>query len=241
MPAISSDTLIDRLSKSKSIAAVLLHGSDSYMRETCRARLVDVSVEPAARGWGVSRFSAAEDELGRALGQARTLPMLAPRQVVIVSEIEAVEQLNEGDRDAAIKDLTAYLDDPAPFTLLVLESAALDQRMKLAKILAEKALVVVAELPADPAERLQMASILATEMARERKTLMDPEAAEELADLCNCDLAMIRSEVEKLVTYAGPGETIRLAEIELLVISEKKRTVWELADLLESRDRKSVV
>src|ERR1051326_2736945 len=50
--------------------------------------------EPAARGWGVSRFSAAEDELGRALGQARTLPMLAPRQVVIVSEIEAVEQLN---------------------------------------------------------------------------------------------------------------------------------------------------
>jgi len=109
--------------------------------------------------------------------------------------------------------------------------------MKLSKILAEKTQVVTAELPAEPAERLQMASLLATEMARERNTSIDTEAAEELADLCNCDLAMIRSEIEKLVTYAGPGQAIRVAEIELLVISEKKRTVWELADLLASRDR----
>src|SRR5436305_8549766 len=115
MPPISPDTLVDRLSQGQPVTAVLLHGSDGYMRETCRARLVDISVQPGARGWGVSRFSAADDELSRALGQARTLPMLAPRQVVVVSEIEAVEKLDEQERAAAIRDLSAYLDDPAPF------------------------------------------------------------------------------------------------------------------------------
>jgi len=41
-----------------------------------------------------------------------------------------------------VEQLERYLKDPAPFTALVLEATALDQRMKLAKLLADRTLVV---------------------------------------------------------------------------------------------------
>ena len=84
MPPISPETLVARLAKGQVVPAVLLLGTDAYLREACRSQIVEISVEPATRDWGVSRFSA-EDEIIQALGQARTVPMLAPRQVVIVS------------------------------------------------------------------------------------------------------------------------------------------------------------
>ena len=202
-----------------------------------RQRIIDVCVDPANRDWGLARFSAQDDELAHVLGQARTVPMLATRQVVVLSEIEAIEKLRDAARDAAIADLTNYLNDPAPFTVLVLEAEALDQRMKLSKLLLEKAVVVAAELPEDPSERLRMAAALAVQMARERNSTIEPDAAEELADLCNSNLSAIGSEIEKLVTYAGRNQPIRRADVSELVVSEKKYSVWELADILASRQR----
>jgi DNA polymerase-3 subunit delta len=237
MPPISVEQLVDRLTKGKPVPAILLLGTDSYLREMTRQRIIDVSVDPGARDWGLARFSARNDELAHVLGQARTVPMLAARQVVVLSELEEVEHLRDTARDAAIADLTDYLNDPSPFTVLVLEADALDQRMKLSKLLLEKAVVVAAELPADPGERLRMAAELAVQMAREQGSTIEPDAAEELADLCNCNLSALRSEVDKLATYAGKAQPIRRADVNELVISEKKYSVWELADILASRQR----
>ena len=237
MPPISAEALVERLVAGKPVPAVLLLGTEAYLREACRERIVDVVVDPASRDWAVGRFSAEDNELGSALGQARTVPMLAPRQVVIVSSLEAVEEQSDTKRDAQIEDLTAYLNDPAPFTVLVLEAAGLDKRMRLAKLLAQKVPIFAAELPENPEERLRMAAGLAVQMARERKASLDEETAEVLADLCNSNLATIRSEIEKLTTYVGPGQPIRRADVDALVISEKKYTVWELADMLATGQR----
>ena len=80
-----------------------------------------------------------------------------------------------------------------------------------------------------------MAASLAVQMARERKASMDKDTAEVLADLCNADLAAIRTEIEKLATYVGSGQPIRRADVDALVVSEKKYSVWELADMLATR------
>lgn len=241
MPPISSEKLIARLAQGdfQAVPAVLLLGGDSYLRDACRARLVEMSVEPAAREWGICRFSAAT-ELSVALGQAQTMPMLARRQVVIIRDLEAVEHFPDDRREAAVNAIIAYLADPAPFTLLILEAPALDQRMKLAKVLSEKMLVVAAELPTDPEQRAHAAAVLAQEMARERGATLDADAADELVDLCNADLAAIRGEIAKLATHAGPGQSISRADIAALVVSEKKHSVWELADMLASQQRAAI-
>jgi DNA polymerase III subunit delta len=237
MPAISTDSLIARLTKAKGAASLLLLGKDAYLRDAVRERAIDASVEPAVRSWAVSRYSANEGQFSNALAQARTVPMLARRQVVIVTEVEAVEKMAEEKREPEAQNLSEYLADPAPFTVLILEAKELDQRTKLAKMLLDQAFVVAAELPEDPAERVRMAAMLATQMAREQNSRIEDDAADELADLCNCDLAAMHSEIAKLVMYVGASQPIRREDVEALVVSGKKYSVWELAEVLAARQR----
>jgi DNA polymerase III delta subunit len=104
--------------------------------------LIDQYVAAAARAWAVSRFSAERGDVQAALDQAQTMPMLSPQQVVFFLVSEAIEEFADKKRDDALRQMELYLADPAPFTVLVIEAAHLDQRMKLAKLLAEKSLVV---------------------------------------------------------------------------------------------------
>jgi DNA polymerase-3 subunit delta len=237
MPAISAESLIARLTKAKVGLSLLLLGKDAYLRDAVRERAIEASTDPASRGWAVSRYSAEEGEFTAALAQARTVPMLARRQVVIVTEVEAVEKMPEARREAEAQNLEEYFADPAPFTVLILEAEELDQRTKFAKMLLDQALVVAAELPEDPHERVRMAATLARQMARDQNSKIEDDAADELAYLCNCDLAALQSEIAKLATYAGSGQPIRRPDVEALVVSAKKYSVWELAEVLAARQR----
>ena len=235
MAPVSPHQLLSRLAKGKPIPGILLLGKDAYLRQLCRRRLVEAYVPEAGRDWGVLKFSAADDDVSAILGQAQTLPMLSPRQVIFVSQAEAWERLGEDSRDALVKEFSAYLDNPAPFTILVFEAAALDQRMRLAKTLMEKTLSVSVELSDDPTERARLAAPLSLEMARELGASLDQDAAEELCDILNGELEAIHTELEKLAAYAGERRVITRADVELLVVSARKYTVWELADMLAAR------
>src|SRR6202158_4138265 len=72
-------------------------------------------------------------------------------------------------------------------------------------------------------------------MARELGVELDPDAAEELAEILNGELAAIRTELEKLAAYVGGRRRITRADVELLVVSTRKYSVWELTDILASR------
>ena len=254
MAQISAEELAARLKQGKPPAAVLLYGPDAFLRESCREQIIEAVVDPAARQWAVEHYSGAENDLEEVIGRARMMPMLAARQVIVYSELEEIEPAAEpksrtddedsGKEDGAARSkskkgdvteiLREYLESPAPFTVLVLEAAELDKRTKLAKLLLEEVPVVAAELPEDAGERLRIGAQMAKRMAAQDNGAIEDDAAEELADLCNCDLAAIRAEVGKLVTYAGPGRKITRGDIEALVVAEKKYSVWELADVLAS-------
>jgi DNA polymerase-3 subunit delta len=235
MATVSPEQLLGRLAKGKPVPGILLLGGESYLRELCRRKIADAYVPEGIRDWGIARFSADDDSLSTILSQAQTLPMLAPLQVIFVGDVEAWERLGEDSRDALVKQLSEYLDDPAPFSVLVFEAAALDQRMRLAKMFAEKTIVVAVELSDDPAERVKLAGPLAFEMARELGVELERDAAEELSEILNGELAAVRTELEKLAAYAGDRRRITRADVELLVVSARKYSVWELAEMLASR------
>ena len=213
MAALSPQELLARLAKGKPVPAILLLGADRYLRDLCRKKLVKAYVAEGARDWGVRRFSAGEDDAAAILGQARTMPMLAPLQVLFVGETENWERLGDDSRDALVKEIAEYLDSPAPFTLLVFEAAELDQRMRLGKLLVEKALAVSVELSGDATERARLAAPVAADMARELGVTLETDAADELCDILNGDLAAIRTEIDKLAAYAGDRKKIRRADV----------------------------
>jgi DNA polymerase III subunit delta len=234
MARMSLEELRQRLDKDKAIPALLLLGDEPYLRDACRAALIEKFVPDAARTWAVSRFSAERGETRGALDQAQTLPMLSSRQVVFLEEAEAIERLGEKAREETLERIVAYLQDPAPFTVLVIEAEKLDMRMLLGKKLAELTLVVEVGLSERVDERLDAAEALAKTMAKEQGVTFEKGAAEDLAEFVNGDLSRLKTEVEKLSTFATERKTIRREDVGLLVISERTTTIWEVAELLAS-------
>jgi DNA polymerase III subunit delta len=241
MARISANELLTRLGKGKPIPAVLLLGEEPYLRDSCRTLLIEQYVPDAARAWAVSRYSADRGETQAALEQAQTMAMLSPVQVVFLEDAEAIEGLGEKNRDQAVELLAAYLKDPAPFTVLVMEATQLDQRMKWGKLLAEKALVVECGLGENLNERHARAVTTARAMAKEQGVEFEPGAAEDLAEFVPADLLRLKTEIEKLVTFMAGRKQIRREDVSALVVAEKTTTVWELANLLASRQGKKAL
>jgi DNA polymerase-3 subunit delta len=238
MPPVAPDELLSRLKKGKPIPAILLLGEEPYLRDICRAQLIDQYVPEAARTWAVSRFSAERGDVQAALDQAQTLPMLSPQQVVFLEEAEAIDEFADKKREEAVRQLESYLADPAPFTVLVMEATHLDQRMRLSKLLVEKSLVVQVGLGDDPDQRNVAAVALARSLAKEQGVEFERGAAEDLAECVAADLQRLKTEIEKLSTFAGDRKLIRREDITLMVISKRAATVWEMADMLASRQSK---
>ena len=234
MPQTSPQDFLDRLADGKRIPAIFLLGGDLYQRDLCRDALIEKFVAEGTRDWGVSRYSA-DGDFDAALGQAQSLPMLCPRQVIFVDDIDALERLGEKARDEIVARLGKYLDDPATFTILVLQAESVDMRMKLGKLLAEKALVVDVSLSDDMEKRRRLAVPVTIGFANEMGVEIDPAAAEELIDILNADAMHIRTEIQKLATFVGDRKRITAQDVETLVVGEKKETVWSLAEILADR------
>ena len=230
MPPVSPEKLLERLAHGKPVAAVVLLGTDVYLREMCRNKIIEALVPEGVCDWAVARLSARESGWDEILGRAQTLPMLAPRQVVIVEGAESIERLGDKSRDEIVEALEKYFESPAPFTVLLIEAAGLDGRLKFSKLLQEEALVVELTIGGESA------ALLAAQMAKDLGTEIDSQAAALLADSLNSSPARMRVELEKLASYAR-GRRITAADIEELVVAARKNTVWRLADMLANRER----
>jgi len=245
MATLDAKQFVERVARGKGVTGALLLGSDFYLRDLCRAKVIDAFVPAEAREWGVSRFSAVEDDLDRVVAQLQTPSMLSPRQVVILQDVEAWQGREEEDeesgretkRSAIWQPLADYLNDPAPFSCLLLEAASLDRRTKLFKTLAEKMLVVSLSLGETAEERIPVATAFVPQMAADLGITIESEASEDLADLLDGDLTHMRSELEKLAAYVADRKHVTCEDVDALVLSAKKYSVWQLADMLAERRR----
>lgn len=233
MPQATVENLLQRIEKGKPIPAIVLLGSDPYLRDRCRNALVDKFVPTGAREWAVSKIPVAGGGLQELLGRAQMAPMLSPLQVLILQDVEALERGGEDAMDQTADALAVYLADPSPFSVIVFEAEQLDRRKKLFKTLSAGALLVELSADVDPIS-------LVLHMARELGANIGRDAASELADAVDGEPAKIRLELEKLLLYAD-GRPITAEDVDVLVVSAKKYTVWKLAEAFAAHDRRSAM
>jgi DNA polymerase-3 subunit delta len=222
--------LIQRFRAAKPPLAVVLLGEDVYLRDLCRKTILEVCVPAASRDWAVAAISAKEEGWDAALERARTFPMLSAKQLVILEDAEALESLGEDESSRVADSMAAYLADPAPFTILLIEARALDERRRFFKVLSGSAPFVSLSSDRDSAPQA------AEKMARDAGAAIEPAAAAALAEMLDGGLARIHMEIQKLALYAE-GRTITLEDVELLVVAARRHTVWQLADMLAARRR----
>jgi DNA polymerase III subunit delta len=243
VPNLSPEKLLEKLAKGKPVGAIVLEGSDPYLRDMCRGKIIDSYVPEPMREWALARISVRGGDGSEIFQRAETMPMLAPCQVVLIDGAETIQgRVKDGDasdddsggddpRKDTLKAFADYLEKPAPFTVLVFEVPKLDHRQRLYKILAEDALVVELSLGNESA------ASLAAQMAKDLGAEIDRPAAALLADILNSEPARIQLEIQKLASYVQGRGRITTADVEELVVAARKNTVWQLADMLATRRR----
>src|SRR5438034_92718 len=147
-----------------------------------------------------------------------------------ISQEELLGRLEKGKPIAAILLLgeETYLRDKC-------------REQLIERFVAEKTLVVECGLGENAGERQAAAVALARAIGKEQGVEFEKGAAEDLAEFVAADLMRLKTEIDKLATFAAKKRIIARADVSALVISEKKTTVWELADLLASRQPKKAL
>jgi DNA polymerase III subunit delta len=172
----------------------------------------------------------------------RTLPMMSPRRVVIVSQAEALlaPKRESEAAERAMDEFATLLEKPEAMTALVLVAAALDKRTKIYKLLVKHATIVDCGSPDDVAgaarwvkTRLEAAGVD-----------IDPVAARGLATLAGFpdrpqnngrtgDVKRLRGEVDRLLLYALGQKKISMDDVREVAGPAALQDDWAMANAIE--------
>lgn len=155
---------------------------------------------------------------------ARTVPMLATEQLIVVRRADALS----ADDQAA---LLPYIADPNPSTCLVLVATKIDKRLKFFAQANKRGLLFEA---AAISERDLTTWIIGRSRAHGMR--MAPNVAHILGDSTGTDAATVEDALERLRLYLGDRSEARAEDIEAVVSASRVRSVFELTDALGQRN-----
>ena len=233
----------------------LLEGDDLQSRHDLAIEFANL-VDEGLQAFNVQSFYANEatsasgrDQLiASLLSNARTLPMMAPRRVIVVHEADRLlaPKRARDDDDAAAEpapgksarrvattpadELEAYIENPEPMTTLVFVSAPLDGNRRVVKLLRKHADVVDCGTLHDPRE----AAMWITRRLEKDELTIEPKAIALLLQSTGLALGRIRPEVEKLILYAAGESAITVAHVrDVVVPTEESEDVFALMDAVK--------
>ncbi len=155
------------------------------------------------------------------LTELQTLPMLGEKQAVIISNIQSFKP-TEVDR------ILKMLSPADPNRMVIMTSpAAKAPKSKSAFVKKMDSSVQVVEF-----KRLAEADIRRTIQTRLKKAEIgiEPSALNLMAELIDGNLGPLESEVNKLINYKQPGETVTEADIATVCSGYARYDIFALAD-----------
>jgi DNA polymerase III subunit delta len=247
---MTPDQFLARMKKGIVAPAYLFLGPEAYDRGRCRQALLNAMLAPEDREEGLTQYDLRETPLSDVIDDARSLSLFAAKRVIIVGNAELGlprQRANEEDAEDAeatapsgAAALDAYMKDPTPDVVLLLEAVQFDFQGE-----EKKRLDRIAKFYASVTETVELRRYPADEALGEAQVLtkragisIDPAALSFLVEALGADVARIAIEIEKLRLYVGSGRTLTLEDISKLVPEARATTIFALVNALGRRDRR---
>ena len=247
---MTPDQFLLSLQKNGPAPVYLFLGPEPYQRERCRRALLDAALgsTPEDREGGLTRVDLSEVPLAAALDDARALSLFASRRVIWIGSAEAVlprgraaaaaESDEAGDSGDA-GELSAYLREPTPDTVVVLESSRYgfegEDKAKL-----ERVQKFFASIPLQVEFRPfapEAVRALAQTLAKKAGLQLGLAELALLLDATGGDASRIAVEIEKLYLFTGGGRKVTADDIAALVPDAQATTIFALVAALGRNDR----
>jgi DNA polymerase-3 subunit delta len=206
----------------------LVLGSQELLREAAVTRLRERALGAAQREFNEDRFdlAAGGTEMASILAAARTLPLMAERRVVHVrglADRRARRFLEEG--------LPAYLEEPVPTTLLVLEAPSVDRRLRWVKQVQRAGQIVDCSGPSRPAE---VQAWIEAGFSRAGKRA-GGGVSRALFELVGGDLDRLALEIDKVCLFVGDREELTPEDVAEVTGALRPLAVFDLTDAIGNR------
>ena len=184
-----------------------------------------------------STFYGGDDSIMEVINSAMTLPMLAVDGAKKMVVIRNAEKLTEDD----VKRLSAYSQDPADSTVLVITARGVAEQRgrrsplkpppgKLKGLLESTAISVFDKLrERDIKQRV-------AEKFREENKKADPEVLDTIIEFLGDDFSAAEAVVEKLLIYLGDEQQLTFEDVENMIPNIKVNSVFEMSDALSVGD-----
>jgi len=222
MPRVLAAALWKRLAQGQVDPCYLFFGEEAYLIQEYTTTLTERILGPAPRDFNYDVCSVDNDTLEDALSMARTLPVMATHRVVV---LHGLQQL----RSADWSPLEDYLEHPSASTALICSSTASDPK-KLPPCLWHHAVAIACNRLEGPKLRDWV-----THTVTQRGYRLTPEALRGLIQEQEPDLQTIRQEIDKLCTYVGERQEIRLDDVQEVVQTSRLQSIFALSDALGAR------
>jgi DNA polymerase-3 subunit delta len=239
MPVATPAAVHKQIESGKPDPIYLLLGEDDVEKSALAAEFAGI-VEEELRAFNVERVHAGDMTTGDRLADGvaglvsavRTMPMMAPRRVVVVTQAEMllVPKRESEAAARALDELEALLKRPEPQTTLVFVAGAIDKRSRMYKLLTKHATVVECGAIEDQAdaERWVKNRIAAAGVE------IEPAAARRLAERAGPDIKRLRGEVDRLLLYAMGQPRVTLDDVREVAGPAALQDDWAMTNAIEA-------
>jgi DNA polymerase III subunit delta len=233
MPPISRPALRKQITAGDTGPLYVLLGDDDSEKSAVAAEFAEM-VDEGLRAFSVDRLFGAEVDADDLIDAAATLPMMAPRRIIIVFDAERllIPRREGKAADAEQERLEAFVKAPPSHATVVFVCGPLDQRRRLVKLLLKEAQLVDCGTITDAtdAERWVRAR------AERDKVPLDASAVRTLVERAGVDIVRLRSGLERVALYAMAQSKITAEDVRQVVPATAEATNFGIANAIERND-----
>jgi DNA polymerase-3 subunit delta len=203
----------------------LLFGEESYLIQNAIHKIKTIALSQGAADFNFDVYYAADCDIGVVKDVVETLPMMSPRRLVLLNEVQDL-------KESEWNHLEKLFMSPPPESVFILAGRKVDKRKKSFKVLSELATVVEFKKPYEN----QMPSWIRY-ICKMHELEITEEAVQLFYKLVGNNLTEIDAETAKLKLYIGDRKLVEMQDVALSVSRSKEDSIFELTEAIGKNDR----
>lgn len=205
----------------------LLYGEERYLRRQYTNRLKQAMCNPDD-SMNNHYYEGKDISVGEIIDLAETLPFLAERRVIFIS--------NSGLFKSGGEQMAEYLNAPNETTSFVFTESEADKRSKLFKTVQSKGCVVEFEVQNEHTLMRWIAGLLKNEGKR-----ITENTVQLLLSKTGTDMENIQMELEKLISYCMDKDVITNEDVEAICTTRISNHIFDMINAIADKQTKTAL
>ncbi|MBQ4284313.1 MAG: DNA polymerase III subunit delta [Lachnospira sp.] len=198
----------------------LIHGEEAYLRKQYRDKLRVAIIDDDSMNY--SYFEGEKLSVREIIDIGNTLPFFSDHRLIIIEDSGFLKSSNE--------ELADYIRNMPDYLIIVMVETETDKRNKVYKAISEVG--YVCEMKPQTTATLEK---WITGMLKDEKKVIEKAAVERMLQKTGAGMDIIKSEMDKLITYCMDKDVITVADVEAVCTTQTTSHIFDMIAAIASK------